>query len=275
MCSATSPCPGNAYCVSSGATGVCFARCTTNRDCREDDLFQCLPISLTDRICIPVPPTPVGQRDGGACYSSTQGPNQLPALARTVFAPPNLATSGTRQDLFTAAEGNVAVSPVNGAVVQPYIAIRRDGTTFIGTSVTLDGTSVLSTGALSAPVNPIASDPAIAYTRDGRLHAAFLSLDEQGFMMTNMEIDVADSADDGQHWGPARVLDATGMCGMGCDKPWIAVGPSGGDAGSEPVYVGFRAQMPGDLAALALMRSDDGAMTWTAPMPLAGVDTVA
>ncbi|MBW3653313.1 MAG: adenosylhomocysteinase, partial [Actinobacteria bacterium] len=96
-----------------------------------------------------------------------------PALERRTFAERDLAASGGRSDLLSAAEGNVAISPRSGAAANGYIALARVGT-FMGSSATLEGAAVVATGAVRDPERPHVSDPVVAYGRDGRLRMVFL-----------------------------------------------------------------------------------------------------
>ncbi len=263
QCEGGVACPAGSECITVGGRfAICLLSCTTNTDCRAEDGYACSTTMSGAMVCAPAG-APIGTRNGAACYTTTAGPNQLPALARTTFAGANLSASAARTDSTYEAEGNVAINPVRGNVTLAYIAQSRGGA-FMGTSTTADGTMVLENGAVRDPLHPATSDPVLAYTADGTLHMTFLgyAYDRSGQPM-NMRVRVTESTDDGATWAVARAIEPTTYCTAGCDKPWIAVGPGPGGTG-EAVYVGVL-QETSTNANLAIMRSVDGGQTWTTP----------
>jgi hypothetical protein len=251
---------------------LCLRTCTTNEDCREMDGYDCTTTMTGDHVCLPAG-APVGERDGGPCYTTTPGMFQLPALQRSTFMLPNLSASEARTDSNNEAEGNVVVNPMTGNVTLSYIAVTRGGA-FMGTSTTPDGTMVLENGAVRDPMLSTTSDPVLAYTADGTLHMAFLgyNYDASG-QPTGMRMRIADSTDNGMTWGTPRAIEPATTCTEGCDKPWIVVGPGPGGTG-EVMYVAWLVQTR-TSARLVIESSTDGGMTWSMPHTIAtGPETV-
>ena len=235
-CSATT-CVAGSRCVAIGGNfRGCFLNCGDARDCR--DGYRCGD-GPGGRGCLPTD-GPTGTRDGGACWTTTAGPHQLPALARRTFSEANISLSRERTDTSSQAEGNVVVSPVNGAVASSYIAVGRSGA-FMGVSTRLPDGTISRGGTVRDPSLRTTSDPVLAYDRSGRLHMVFLgyNVTTQG-QPTGMRVRLTSSTDDGQTWEAARGIEPSNFCAGGCDKPWIVIGPTPRavlerDAGVEPI----------------------------------------
>ena len=261
-------CPDDAVCVAMVSGAYCMRRCASDADCRLADGYECYRDPWYGGVCA-IRESPLGLRDGvAACFSREPGSHLLPALARAVFAEPNLPLSEGRADLSAAAEGNIVARPGGGAVA-PYIADRR-AATFIGTSSTHDGTSLAATAAV-AESRPISSDPVLTYGRGGALHLAFIAFTYSGSRAVEMRIRLTRSDDDGATWSPPRDAVPADYCATGCDKPWLLAAPAPG--GGENLYLAFAARR-GELFSLMFLRSEDGGSTWSAPQPLAEPERV-
>jgi hypothetical protein len=271
-------CPSDSICVRIGGQfSICMLTCSTNSDCRVMDGYVCQGADAAHRVCTPND-APSGTRDGMACYTTTAGAHQLPALPRRTFTGANLSASAERTDTQACAEGNVAINPMNGAVVDSYIAETR-GAVFMGTTVTRDGTALIRTGAARDPQNSLTSDPVIAYTSDNVAHMVYLGY-RQGAngQPSAMRVRVADSMDDGASWTNVRAVEPDGTCNgttTTCDKPWMIAGPSP-DGMSENLYVTFMQQNnTAGTVRLVILRSEDHGTTWSAPVTIGGIEVVA
>ncbi|MDP3278677.1 MAG: sialidase family protein [Deltaproteobacteria bacterium] len=219
-------CPSGSTCVPLGGQfSACLLNCNVPSDCRVSEGYRCEASRSGRRVCTPTD-GPTGNRDGAACFTTTAGPHQLPALARRTFAEPNVSVSRERSDTMIQAEGNVAVSPTTGAVAVSYIAVGR-GEAFMGVSARLADGTVHQTGTVRDPELQTTSDPVLAYMPDGQMLMVFLgyNVNAQG-QPTGMRIRLTSSADDGRMWEPARAIEPLNFCAGGCDKPWIVIGPT-------------------------------------------------
>lgn len=217
-------CPSDSTCVALGGQfRGCLLNCTRNSDCR--DGYRCTAAPGGRSVCSPTD-GPTGTRDGEACFTTAAGPHQLPALARRTFSEANISLSRERSDTSSQAEGNVVVSPVNGAVAASYIAVGRNGA-FMGVSTRLPDGTIVREGSVRDPSLLTTSDPVLAYDRAGRLHMVFLgyNVTAQG-QPTGMRVRIASSGDDGRTWDTARAIEPATFCATGCDKPWIVIGPT-------------------------------------------------
>lgn len=277
LCSASMPCPSDAFCFIAGANGVCFARCVTDADCRVADGFHCLPLGAGTSGCLavgesqPAMITP-GHRGCDACYTTAAGPHQIAALAHGVFTEPSIDVSGSTA---SAAEGNVVVSPTTGAIVESYTGVSGTSA-FVGTATITDGHTIAASAMLRDPTTALISDPVIAYTSDGHLHALFMSGGADTMSMTTVSVAVRlvmlDSTDDGSTWSAPHEVVPAMVCGGGiCDKPWMTVGPGPSGSG-ESMYVAYRAVIGTSPLGLGIVRSDDGGATWTAQAAIATME---
>jgi hypothetical protein len=280
LCSATMACPSDSVCFVAGANGVCFPRCTSDADCRTSDGFHCYPLGAVGDVCLAgeamaIPMIPTGHRGCDACYTTSPGPHAVAALAHRVFTEPSILLSeGTN----SCAEGNVVVSPTTGAIVEAYTGATASGS-FIGIGTVIDGHSVASHAMLGDSAgNGLAGDPSLAYTRDGTLHALFMSGGADTMSMSSVSVAVRlvmlDSHDDGRTWSTAHEVVSSMTCGGSiCDKPWLAIGPSPSGTG-ESLYVAYRGMVGGSPLGLALTRSDDGGSTWSPQSTIATLEMI-
>jgi hypothetical protein len=220
------PCAAGSTCIPvGGPTRLCLKNCRTNADCRVGEGYRCQMAGAGRMVCVPGG-GPTGLRDGQACYSTTPGPHQLPALEHRTFATPNVSLSRERVDTRLQAEGNVVINPVNGAIATSYIAVDRNSV-FMGVSTRFADDTVQRAGAVRDPSLQTTSDPVLAYTADGRLHMVFLGYNVTGQgQPTGMRLRYTTSADDGRTWQPAVGIEPNAFCATGCDKPWIVIGPT-------------------------------------------------
>lgn len=272
VCTGGGGCGPDAVCGRLQGFPICFQRCTTNADCRTAQGYVCGTAEGVQgvRVCR-INDEPVGTRDGAACFTpGASGTNVIPALPRVVFQGANASVSAARNDSFIEAEGNIAVSPTNGAVANSYIALGGGNAVFMGVSRSADGMAWTQDGRVTDPDFNGSSDPVLEYSRDGTLRMTFIGLARNGVgQVTNVRVRVTESSNNGMTWATPRPVDPAGTCVMGgiCDKPWLTAGP-GVEAGTEALYLGYLAQTQ-NAANLLVQRSDDAAQTWSRPVVLA------
>jgi hypothetical protein len=172
------------------------------------------------------------------------------------------------------ADGNLVIDPLRGVLATPYIAASQTGS-FIGTSA-LDGDGGLTFGRVDDPVNPWTADPVLVHAR-GALFVSFMGYRLNGFLAEDTRMRVARSSEDGARWSTATAIDPPGHCDVRCDKPWLASGPLRGRPEVEAFYAAWQVLRTQDAVAgeLVVQRSEDGGSTWSAPVTLASVETVA
>jgi hypothetical protein len=269
-------CPTGSVCGRYQSFPICFRGCTSNADCRTEDGYVCgVADGATQRVCR-VNDEPEGAReDGSACFTrGAGGAHPLTDLPRRAFPITaqrgNLSVSMQRTDSLVEAEGNIAVNPANGNVASTYIALDR-GTSFMGASHSQDnGMNWFTDGRVTDPMLNSTSDPVLDYGRDGTLRMTFIGIGRDGSgRITNMHVRVSTSRDNGAMWTAPVQVEVGTSCGGGrlCDKPWIASGPSA-TAGVDSLYIVYL-QQGQNSADVLTQRSDDGGMTWSAPVTVA------
>ncbi len=261
-------CPDGSACVlPAGESGrFCLRTCRTHGDCRLDDGQACVFNSEAGTTICTLGVVASGQRGGGsACYSTTPGPFQAPALARHAFASPNVSVSVAREDSLLEAEGNVVADPTGGRAVVTYIGVGADGVNFVATSLSDATSPAWRVGGAIHDAVERGSDPVLAFGRDGALHMAYLGYRREGVRLASSDIYVADSVDSGATWSTPRVVGRSGISATPHDKPWLALGPGVAPV-EESMYAAYR--LSGSPYEVVATRSDDGGRTWTVPTQL-------
>ncbi len=270
VCNGGARCPSDSTCTQLQGFPVCLRRCMSNADCRATDGYVCATGSTTgSRVCS-VNDEPTGHReDGSACYTAAAGPHMLRPLARTTFSGRNSAVTAGRRDAVVAAEGNVAVHPMNGNVASSYIGVSTRSAVLMGVSFTTNAGSTWEWGSVTDPLGS-ASDPVLDFAAsNGALRMTYIGLRRNSFgQVMGSSVRITESADFGRTWADPRAVEPMNTCNQGglCDKPWIITGP-GMTAGTEAVYIGYLLQT--SMAAnLTVQRSDDGGHTWSTPVTI-------
>lgn len=277
-CGFGSRCPADSFCSSLQGFPVCLKRCGTAEDCRRNEGYVCVAADPDGTRVCRVNDEPVGSReDGTACFTRGGGARPAPALARNVFQGANVNVSGPRTDSDLEAEGNVAVSPRNGAIAVSYIALQSSfgGTqSYMGVSRSSNGAMWTGDGTVRDPEYNGSSDPVLVYSPDGVLHMTFIGLQRGNTgQVSAVRVRVTESTDDGRTWATPRQADPAGYCVTGtggiCDKPWIGVGPGVTD-GTTAMYLTYLRSSRG-LTGLVAQRSDDSGLTWATPVTLGNI----
>ncbi len=268
-CDPVTPCPMRSACSRRGTGGQCFGACGSDRDCRTIDGYHCIQKAAGARICAPVE-SPLGLRDGRACFDVGAGSHALPALPRTTFNVPNVSATAARTDATWMADGNVARNPARDAIALPYIAVGATSV-FIGSSSLLGGTTVVATGSVRDPAEPLVADPSVAYSRDGALQVAFMAYRLNGLTAEHTHIWNAASADDGAAWGTPRRVDPDDASVRRVDKPWIAIGRSPTAPADDLAYVVYAVEGASGARELRLQSSRDAGRTWGTPTVVAAI----
>ena len=224
-------------------------------DLRPHDLAPSGPRDLSPVFphgCVTPAQFPASQGDGGVF-----GPNVRASLpSMTVFD----------------AETELAVDPVSQHVMVAWIAVNQDGTSTIAVSTSSDNGASFPT-AIALPLDKLVdmtnsqSDPVVAVDSKGNFYVAWVGFDRTMANPNpiNMAFFVARSSDGGAtftltqsspagEWSPNGILD----------KPWIAVSPL-----DDSLWMTWlRVDSVSSPYNLRLVRSTDGAKTWSAPMTI-------
>ncbi len=159
-------------------------------------------------------------------------------------------------------EPSVAVNPANPNNVVVAAHDYGDPNYFVGIAVyrSFDGGRTwLGPSRMIPTYGDTASDPSLAFGRDGTLYLSYLSVG------VFSEITLAISRDGGATWNFVRVLNYSTSAFY--DKPWIAVGPDPTNPLKDAIYITYT-EFKGYFevnVSIKLVRSLDGGRTFEGP----------